>query len=61
MTGQPAQICLACWIRFSRSLPRSFHGWKNWALGIPRQAASSCQAQFSLIGGGACWPITGSS
>ncbi len=55
--GAPgAKLCFPCPMRSSRTLPRSFHGWKNGALGIPRQAVSSCQDHASLIGCSACRP-----
>ena len=51
-TGQLRQICLAWASRPARAGPRSFSGWKNTALSIPRHAPRICQSQTSVTGAG---------
>src|SRR6185503_16640540 len=51
-TRQPPQICLARASRSARAGPRSFSGWKNSALSIPRHAPRICQSQTSVTATG---------
>jgi len=51
-TRQPPQICLARASRSARAGPRSFSGWKNNALSIPRHAPRICQSQTSVTATG---------